>query len=160
MDVVQNPDKHRAEERGQQVKGHPPFESFMLDYLDDATAIIERSAGHKSAPYYPELEIRNSDGIGCIRISCFTLEACATFAAALQRFYEFVGVAARRVVLAHALAFQDAYGPDQKITELRNKGRAYVNLGSSTRAGSSDKLADLLSSATGFRRLDLPEPTS
>jgi len=70
--------------------GRPSFEAFIADYFDDGIALIECSAGHKTALVMQsqKFEMLLDSGAAAL-LEGFTLEACASFAAALERFYEF-----------------------------------------------------------------------
>lgn len=128
-------------------QGRPSSEFFILDYYDDGIAYATCSAGHKTA-----ILVRNSkfetllESGATALLEGFTLEACATFFAALERFYEFAmlvlctahglspqvyakmfaGMARQSerqlgaFMLIHALEFGEAYKPDDKITKIRN----------------------------------------
>lgn len=127
--------------------GHPSFEPFFANYFDDGIAYIECSTGHKSAFLLQSLkfEILLESGATAL-IEGFTLEASASFATALERFYEF---AVRVMCLAsnlsnetykemfsemsrqserqlgaflalYATQFAKAYSPNKKIGEFRN----------------------------------------
>lgn len=70
--------------------GHPSFEPFLADHFDDGIAYIECSNGHKSAFLLQSLkfELLLESGANAL-LHGFTLEACASFSVALERFYEF-----------------------------------------------------------------------
>lgn len=74
----------------QQELGHPSFEPFTVDYFDDSIAYIQCSAGHNSALVIQSMkfEILLESGANAY-LDGYTLEACASFYAALERFYEF-----------------------------------------------------------------------
>lgn len=127
--------------------GRPSFEAFIADYFNDGIAYIECSAGHKTALMVQsqKFEMLLDSGATAL-LEGFTLEACASFSAALERFYEF----SLRVVFVgrgisddlfegmfsemarqserqigafmalHALEFGSAYEPKPRIAEFRN----------------------------------------
>ncbi|MEG3348431.1 hypothetical protein [Novacetimonas sp. GS1] len=68
----------------------PRFESQLVDYFDDGVAFVTCSVGHKFAVIVQaqKFEILLNSG-GAALLEGFTLEACASFSAALERFYEF-----------------------------------------------------------------------
>ena len=127
--------------------GRPSFEPLVGDYFEDAVAYLHCSAGHRTAVVIPspKFEILLESGATAL-IEGFTLEACASFSAALERFYEFalrVVSLARGVspelyakmfaemarqserqlgafMLLFAIEFGEPYRLDQKITEFRN----------------------------------------
>lgn len=70
--------------------GHPGFEIFNLPYYENRIAIVECSHGHKSALVLQsqKFEVLMESGASAL-LNGFTLEACATFYAALERTYEF-----------------------------------------------------------------------
>ncbi|WP_157516593.1 hypothetical protein [Methylosinus sp. LW3] len=72
------------------VTGQPSFEVFAVDYFDNGTAVIECSAGHRTAIVLQSQKFEMLLESGAMALlEGFTLEACASFAAALERFYEF-----------------------------------------------------------------------
>lgn len=127
--------------------GRPSFEAFNVDYFDDGIALIECSAGHKTALMVQsqKFEMLLDSGATAL-LEGFTLEACASFAAALERFYEFalrVAFVSRNMsgglfdrmfsemarqserqlgafLLLHALEFGTAYKPKSSIASFRN----------------------------------------
>lgn len=127
--------------------GRPSFEAFTADYFDDGIALIECSAGHKTALIMQsqKFEMLLVSGATAL-LEGFTLEACASFAAALERFYEFalrVAFFGRKMpdglydkmflqmarqserqlgafMLLHALEFENAYRPKPSIADFRN----------------------------------------
>jgi hypothetical protein len=130
-----------------QELGRPSFEPFMVDYFDDGVGQFECTAGHKSALLIQSLkfELLMESGATAL-LQGYTLEACASFSTALERFYEFAlkvmceknSLAAElydkmfnemsrqserqlgAFMLLYALSFGEAYKLDQKITEFRN----------------------------------------
>lgn len=70
--------------------GRPNFEVFNLPYYENRIAIVECSHGHKSALVLQsqKFEVLMESGADAL-LNGFTLEACATFYAALERTYEF-----------------------------------------------------------------------
>jgi hypothetical protein len=86
--------------------GHPAFEPIMVDYYDDGLALVECSAGHKTAflVQSSKFEMLLESGATAL-LEGFTLEACAGFSSALERFYEF----ALRVI-CHARGMCDGNG--------------------------------------------------
>ncbi len=131
----------------QKELGHPTFEPFIVPYYDDRIAFVECSRGHKSAFIIqnPKFEVLLESGVNALTAG-FTMEAAASFSAALERFYEFCvnvlsmhremtrttydqmfKVMARQserqlgaFLLLYALEFGTAYTPDCKIIEFRN----------------------------------------
>ena len=127
--------------------GRPSFELFIADYFDEGIAIIECSAGHKTALVMQaqKFEMLLDSGAAAL-LEGFTLEACASFAAALERFYEFslrVACVGRKMpdelynkmfsemarqserqlgafMLLHALEFGSAYKQKDSIATFRN----------------------------------------
>ena len=127
--------------------GRPSFEPFMADYFDDGIALIECSAGHKTALMVQsqKFEMLLDSGATAL-LEGFTLEACASFAAALERLYEFglrVVFVGRGIpddlfdgmfsemarqserqlgafLLLHTLEFGSAYKPKLSISAFRN----------------------------------------
>jgi len=70
--------------------GHPSFEPIMVDYYDDGLALMECSAGHKTALLVQSSKFEMLLESGAIALlEGFTFEACAGFSSALERFYEF-----------------------------------------------------------------------
>ena len=127
--------------------GRPSFELFIADYFDDGIALVECSAGHKTALVMQSQKFEMLLDSGAVAfLEGFTLEACASFSAALERFYEFslrvasFGFKMRDEVysamflemarqserqlgafmLLHALEFGSADKPKRSITEFRN----------------------------------------
>lgn len=130
-----------------QTKGMPLLKSFSAPYFDDRISIVECDAGHKMAIVLKaqKFELLLESGANAL-IAGFTLEASASFSAALERFFEF----SNKVVLTHlkmseaiydemfkamsrqserqtgaflilhALVFGLAYKPNAKVTEFRN----------------------------------------
>jgi len=70
--------------------GHPGNEIFDLSYYEERTAIFECSHGHKNLLILQsqKFEVLMESGAEAL-LKGFTLEACATFYAALERTYEF-----------------------------------------------------------------------
>ena len=127
--------------------GRPSFEAFTADYFDDGIARIECSAGHETALMMQsqKFEMLLDSGATAF-LEGFTLEACASFAAALERLYEFglqVAFSGRNMpdglfdrmfsemarqserqlgafLLLHALEFGSAYKPKPSIATFRN----------------------------------------
>jgi hypothetical protein len=119
----------------------------MADYFDDGIAVVECSAGHKTALVMQsqKFEMLLDSGSEAL-LEGFTLEACASFAAALERFYDFalrVAFVGRQLspelydkmfkqmasqserqlgafMLLHVLEFGSAYSPKTSIVETRN----------------------------------------
>jgi hypothetical protein len=127
--------------------GRPSFEVFIADYFDNGIALIECSAGHKTALVMQSQKFEMLLDSGAMALlEGFTLEACASFSAALERFYEFslrvasFGLKLRDEVysavflemarqserqlgafmLLHALEFGSAYKPRRSLMEFRN----------------------------------------
>lgn len=127
--------------------GRPSFEPLIVDYYDDGIARFTCSAGHDTAQMIQssKFEILLESGATAL-LEGFTFEACASFSAALERFYEFAlrVICASRCLspdayadmfaemarqserqlgafmLLYALEFGKAYKPDAKIIEFRN----------------------------------------
>lgn len=127
--------------------GHPSFEPFFAPYYDDRIAKIKCSRGHERYVMLQSqrFEVLLESGANALSEG-FTLEAMATFSAALERFLEF----AARVLLhhlgmhestyaamftemarqserqigcflaLHALVFETAFAPNKDIAPLRN----------------------------------------
>jgi hypothetical protein len=74
----------------QKELGHPSFEPFFVPYYEDRIAYVESSRGHKSALLLQsqKFEVLLESGANALAAG-FTLEAVASFSAALERFYEF-----------------------------------------------------------------------
>jgi hypothetical protein len=69
--------------------GRPSY-VVLSDYFDDGIALMECSAGHKTALVMQSQKFQMLlDSGASALLERFTLEACASFAAALERFYEF-----------------------------------------------------------------------
>ncbi|WP_266199579.1 hypothetical protein [Raoultella ornithinolytica] len=70
--------------------GRPSYEFFTLPYYENRIAVVECSHGHKSALVLQsqKFEVLMESGAEAL-LNGFTLEACATFYAALERTYEF-----------------------------------------------------------------------
>jgi hypothetical protein len=90
--------------------GHPSFKPIVVDYYDDGLAIVECSAGHKTALMVQssKFEMLLESGATAL-LEGFTFEACAGFSSALERFYEF----AIRVI-CHARGMLDENGNPSK----------------------------------------------
>lgn len=131
----------------QKELGHPSFEPFFVPYYEDRISYIKCSRGHQSAYVLQsqKFEVLMESGANALSAG-FTLEACASFAAALERLYEF----ALRVFIvqkglpdeSYAAMFKEMsrqserqlgafmalylievgqpYKPNAKITEFRN----------------------------------------
>jgi hypothetical protein len=126
--------------------GRPSYVAFT-DYFDDGIALMECAAGYKTAVVMPSQKFQMLlDSGASALLEGFTLEACASFAAALERFYEFslrVAFAGRQqsgdlynkmfsemarqserqlgaFMLLHALEFGSAYKPKDTIARFRN----------------------------------------
>jgi hypothetical protein len=120
---------------------------LAVDYFDDGIAIFECSVGHKTAQVmqHQKFEMLLNSGAMAL-LDGYTLEACASFAAALERFYEFslrVTFLGRKIpselypamfsemarqserqlgafMLLHALEFGSAYIQNPNIATFRN----------------------------------------
>jgi hypothetical protein len=131
----------------QKELGNPSFEPFFVPYYDDRVAYVECSRGHKSALLLQsqKFEVLLESGANALSAG-FTLEAAASFSAALERFYEFalkVLLIHREVdpvvydamfkemarqserqlgafLALHTLEFNSSYVMEKKITEFRN----------------------------------------
>ncbi|MCK6930091.1 MULTISPECIES: hypothetical protein [Enterobacter cloacae complex] len=70
--------------------GRPSFEFFSLPYYENRIAVVQCSHGHKSVLVLQsqKFEVLMESGAQAL-LNGFTLEACATFYAALERTYEF-----------------------------------------------------------------------
>lgn len=90
----------------QKELGHPSFEPFFVPYYEDRIAHITCSRGHKSVYIIQsqKFEILMESGVNALAAG-FTLEACASFSAALERLYEF----ALKVIATHRDVNEDAY---------------------------------------------------
>jgi len=131
----------------QKELGHPNFEPFFVPYFEDRIAHITCSRGHKSVHVIQsqKFEVLMDSGVNGLD-SGFTLEACVSFSAALERFYEF----SLKLLATHhgmsegtyndtykemarqserqlgafltlfALQFGSAYKPDKSIVNFRN----------------------------------------
>lgn len=127
--------------------GHPSFEPFFVPYYEDRIAQLTCSLGHKSELILQsqKFEVLLESGANAFDAG-FTLEACTSFSAALERMYEF----AIRVLATHlgmsetllenvfkgmarqserqlgafhflySLQFETNYAPDKSIVETRN----------------------------------------
>jgi len=73
-----------------QRKGAPTSESFTVPYYDDRLAYVTCSQGHRSALLIqsPKFEVLLESGAGALTDG-YTMEAAASFSAALERFFEF-----------------------------------------------------------------------
>ena len=71
--------------------GYPQGKLFLADYYDDGVVNIECPKGHKTAMLMQKqkFEMLLESGATAL-VNGFTLEACASFAAALERYYEFI----------------------------------------------------------------------
>lgn len=71
-------------------QGQPSTELFLADYFDEGIAHIRCAAGHETAVLVqnPKFEVLMQSGATAL-LQGFTYEACASFSAALERFYEF-----------------------------------------------------------------------
>jgi hypothetical protein len=78
--------------------GHPSFEPFVVPYYEDRIAHIKCSRGHETILILQsqKFEVLLESGANALSAG-FTLEAAATFSAALERFFEF----ASKVMLIH-----------------------------------------------------------
>jgi hypothetical protein len=127
--------------------GHPSFEPFFVPYFEDRIAPIQCSRGHKSVVILQsqKFEVLLESGANALTAG-FTLEASATFYAALERFFEFAAKvmlmhqgmsdtiyeqmfkelarqSERQIgsfIALHALVFGAAYVPNKEITPFRN----------------------------------------
>lgn len=101
--------------------GHPSFEPFFVPYYEDRIAQIECSRGHKSFVVLQnqKFEVLLESGANAL-LAGYTLEAAATFSAALERFNEF----SIKVMLAHLGMSIATY--DQMFREMaRHSERQY-----------------------------------
>jgi hypothetical protein len=132
----------------QKELNRPPFEELcFVRYYDDGIAEVHCSRGHKSALLIqsPKFEVLLESGVNAVAAG-FTLEAAASFSAALERFYEYgtqVLCTHRRLPHAvyeqmfksmsrqserqlgafltlYAIEFGTAYAPNPNVTEFRN----------------------------------------
>ncbi|NHN90372.1 hypothetical protein [Acetobacter sicerae] len=127
---------------------NPRFESQLVDYFDDGVAFVTCSVGHKFAAIVQaqKFEILLNSGASAL-LDGFTLEACASFSAALERFYEFFirsSAKGRKIstdlfdemfktmaqqserqfgafLMLYLLEFKKAYKENPKIRTFRNK---------------------------------------
>jgi hypothetical protein len=97
----------------QKELGHPSFEPFFVPYYDDRVASIECSRGHKSSLLIQSqtFEVLLESGANALAAG-FTLEAAASFSAALERFYEFF----LKVFCIHRNMSHDVY--DQMFKQI------------------------------------------
>ncbi|WP_122755336.1 hypothetical protein [Pseudomonas viridiflava] len=130
-----------------QTKGMPILKPFSAPYFDDRISMVECDSGHKMAIVLraQKFELLLESGANAL-IAGYTLEACASFSAALERFFEFSNKiilthlkisealyddifksmsrqSERQVgafLILHALAFNSAYKTNVKLTEFRN----------------------------------------
>jgi len=138
----------------QKELNQPRFEELcFVPYYDERIAEVHCSRGHRSALLIqsPKFEVLLESGVNALAAG-FTLEAAATFSAALERFYEYgVQVLCTQRQLPHvvyeqmfksmsrqserqlgaflalyAVEFETAYTPSPKITEFRN---AFIHKG-------------------------------
>lgn len=127
--------------------GFPDIQIFNLPYYENRIAIMECSHGHKSALVLQsqKFEVLMESGANAF-LNGFTLEACATFYAALERTYEFairVFMRANKIndesfagmfkemarmserqigafMVLYLLATGDVYRMDPKLSNFRN----------------------------------------
>lgn len=127
---------------------NPRFESQLVDYFDDGVAFATCSVGHKFAVIVQaqKFEILLNSGAAAL-LEGFTLEACASFSAALERFYEFFirsSARSRKIstdlfdemfktmaqqserqfgtfLMLYLLEFNEPYKENPKIRTFRNK---------------------------------------
>lgn len=128
--------------------GQPSFEPIFVEYFDDRLATLNCSRGHTGTIILQsqKFEVLMESGANAL-LQGFTLEACSSFAAALERAIEFglrVLCTAQGVsndlwvktfrpiskhserqlgafAMMHALAFGEPYTPNQKFAERRNR---------------------------------------
>lgn len=130
-----------------QTKGRPLFKPFQAKFFDDRIALVQCEYGHDMAIVLraQKFELLLESGANAL-IASFTLEASASYSAALERFFEF----AIKVFLTHlkmedalydamfktmsrqserqmgaflalhSLIFCEAYKPNTKVIEFRN----------------------------------------
>jgi hypothetical protein len=131
----------------QQELGHPSFEPIFAPYYEERLAPIRCSRGHESMLMLQSLkfEVLLESGAAALAAG-FTLEAAASFSAALERFFEFCtrtmlihqGMSASDIepvfsemsrqserqlgafLVLHRLVLGTAYSPSKKIVEFRN----------------------------------------
>jgi hypothetical protein len=74
----------------QRERGIPSMEPFVADYYDDGITYITCSEGHETAYLMQtaKFEILLESGATAL-LEGFTMEACASFSASLERFYEY-----------------------------------------------------------------------
>lgn len=127
--------------------GHPSFEPFFVPYYEDRIGYITCSRGHTSAYVIQnqKFEVLMDSGANALAAG-FTLEACASFSAALERLFEFAlkAIAVHRgmtedlynqaykeisrqserqlgaFLFLFALQFGSVYKPNKEIAEFRN----------------------------------------
>lgn len=130
-----------------QKKGFPFLNQFSASYFDDQIARVTCNQGHEMAiiVYAPKYELLLESGADALNYD-FTLEASASFSAALERFFEFsINVMLKNLnmqgdvyqtmfnsmsrqserqlgafFVLHALVFGEAYKPNKNLTEFRN----------------------------------------
>lgn len=128
--------------------GHPSFEPMYVDYYDDRVGSVMCARGHKSLLMLQsqKFEVLMESGANAL-LEGFTLEACSSFASALERAIEFalrVLCTARGMsseawtatyseiarqserqlgafIVEHTLAFGSPYKPLKKFVEIRNR---------------------------------------
>jgi hypothetical protein len=95
----------------QKELGHPSFEPFFVPYYEDRIAHITCSRGHNSVYVIQsqKFEVLMESGVNALAAG-FTLEACASFSAALERLYEF----ALKVLATHLGVTEEAYNDTYK----------------------------------------------
>ncbi|WP_050483199.1 hypothetical protein [Pseudomonas sp. Ant30-3] len=130
-----------------QTKGMPLLKPFHAQFFDDRISLVQCDYGHDMAIVLKaqKFELLLESGANAL-IANFTLEASASFSAALERFFEF----ANKIFLTHlkmedalydamfktmsrqserqmgaflalhSLIFCDAYKPSSKVIEFRN----------------------------------------
>ncbi|MGL4683748.1 MAG: hypothetical protein ACRCV4_12005 [Hafnia alvei] len=151
-----------------QTKNYPFLEQFSASYFDDQIARVKCDQGHDMAIIVraPKFELLLESGANALKHN-FTLEASASFSAALERFFEFcTNVILKHLSMPpslyktmfntmsrqserqlgsffvlHALVFGTAYEPNQKITEFRN---AIIHKGMIPSPEKSKKFCDLV----------------
>ncbi len=132
----------------QKELGHPSFEPIFVEYFDDRLGSLTCSRGHTGTVILQsqKFEVLMESGVNAL-LQGFTLEACSSFAAAVERAIEFglrVLCTAQGVsndlwgktfkpiskqserqlgafTVMHALAFGEPYISNQKFVERRNR---------------------------------------
>jgi len=132
----------------QKELGHPSFEPIFVEYFDDRVGRLTCQRGHDSVILLQsqKFEVLMESGVNALEQG-FTLEACSSFAAAVERAIEFAlrvlctvqgmppetwaktfGEMSRQserqlgaFMISHALAFGTPYRPNSGFQDRRNR---------------------------------------